>query len=67
MKGLAPYKQIPIQFLEDTRQVLKANKKPYRIRFRGPRNTEPMDTRHRYTKQHDCLKQFATSFSIYWR
>jgi hypothetical protein len=61
------YKKVPIQFLEEMRFHLKNQKIKYRIRWRGPRNSEIMDTRNKYLKQSSCLKDFATHFSVYYR
>lgn len=59
------YKGIPIQYLDITKKILKAHGCKYKMRYRGPRNTSIGDTRHKYEKQSNCLKRFATTFAVY--
>jgi hypothetical protein len=58
------YKGIPIQYLELTRKILKSNGFTCKIRYRGPRN-KGIDTRWFNLRQSTCLKQNATSFTVY--
>ena len=58
------YKGIPMQYLELTRKILKANGYTCKIRYRGPRN-KGIDARVRFNRQSSCLKQNATSFTVY--
>lgn len=58
------YKGIPIQYLDISLKILRIHNIKYKIRYRGPRNN-PLDTRHRFNKQSNCLKQFAKSFTVY--
>lgn len=60
------FKLIPIEFLEETKKILKENNIKYRIRYRGPRFFSRKDTyRNRFLKQSTCLKSEATRFSVY--
>ena len=58
------YKGIPMKYLELTRKILKANGYNCKIRYRGPRN-KGIDARVRFNRQSSCLKQNATSFTVY--
>ena len=58
------YKGIPIEFLDITRKILKANGYTCKIRYRGPRN-KSIDTRSRFNRQSSCLKGNATTFTVY--
>ena len=60
------YKGIPIEFLDITRKILKANGYTCKIRYRGPRN-KSIDTRSRFNRQCSCLKGNATTFTVYAR
>ena len=60
------YKGIPIEYLDITRKILKANGYTCRVRYRGPRN-KSIDGRHKYTRQSSCLKRNATTFTVYAR
>lgn len=62
------YHGIPISKLEETKTVL-ANLYPagkFRIRYRGKR-VGMNDGRTRTQQRQDCLKQYATSFAVYYR
>ena len=58
------YKGIPIEFLDITRKILKANGYTCKIRYRGPRN-KGNDTRHWFLRKSNCLKSNATTFTVY--
>lgn len=41
------------------------NGRKFRVLYRGPRHSDPRDTRSDYSKQSGCLKGCATRFSVY--
>lgn len=57
-------KNVPIEKLDEVRQYMHELDTPYRIRFRGPRSN-PLDKRSKLTRRSVCLKEFATTFSVY--
>ena len=61
----AIYTQVPIQYLETFRYFSAKLGNFYRIRYRGPRNTRFDYGRSYMTRQASCLKDAATSFSVY--
>jgi hypothetical protein len=50
------YKGIPIEYLDITRKILKANGHTCKIRYRGPR---------RDLMRANCLKKDAVTFAVY--
>jgi hypothetical protein len=62
------YKNVPVEFLEETLNLLQKNGVKYRIRYRGSR-TNPSDvaTRNRANRWQDCLKVYANRFSVYFK
>ena len=61
----AIYTKVPIQYLDAFRYFSAKMGNFYRIRYRGPRNTEFDKGRGYLTRQSSCLKAAATSFSVY--
>jgi hypothetical protein len=62
----ALYTCIPIQKLETFRKVMKQYNVYFKIRFRGPRFDVPSSFRRSViTKQSCCLREDATTFSVY--
>lgn len=61
--GASLFKGIPIQFLQEAKQVLKDNGIRYRVKYRGPR--AGLDCRTRDQQQASCVRRFATSFAVY--
>ena len=57
------YKGIPIEYLEVTRKILKANGLSRKVRYRGPRPAHP--GRSRFDRQASCLKVDAKTFTVY--
>ena len=60
------YKGIPIEYLEQVRSYFKSQNFPVRVRYRGSR-THPRDYRDRSQRMQDCLKKFASTFTVYCR
>jgi hypothetical protein len=58
------FKAIPIQYLDETKEILKGMNIRYYVRYRGPR-LSTVDSRPYYLKQSICLRKFATKFSVY--
>lgn len=65
-REIARYKNVPIEYLDEVKTLLRKKGKNFRIRYRGPRN-DPADLRPKDRRMQDCLKQFANRFSIYYR
>ena len=63
------YKNIPIdKYSPDKIQVIREIVgRPLKIRFRGPRNTVKDRGRSTHTRQSSCLKENATTFTVYCR
>lgn len=57
------FKGIPIQYLQEAKEALKACGYKYRIKYRGPRSG--LDCRTRDQRQASCLRKFATTFAVY--
>jgi hypothetical protein len=64
-KEMAKYKNVPIQYLDEVKSLLRKQGKKFRIRYRGQRNNL-MDFRPRNRRMQDCLKEFANRFSVYY-
>lgn len=61
------FKNIPIGALKDAKAAVRARfNGRLVIRYRGTR-THPCDSRSQRARHQDCLKQFASRFSIYIR
>jgi hypothetical protein len=58
------YKGIPIEYLEQVRTYFKSQNITVTIRYRGSR-TNPGDIRDRNQRMQDCLKKFASTFTVY--
>ncbi len=61
---------VPLEHLDDLKTHLKEfeykYKLKYRIRYRGPRNLpEDIKNRPQLKRQAECLKKYATHFSVY--
>lgn len=65
-REMANYKNVPIQYLDEVKSLLRKQGKKFRIRYRGPRN-HLMDFRPHKCRMQDCLKEFANRFSVYYR
>jgi hypothetical protein len=63
------YKNIPIdKYSPDKIKVIREIVgRPLKIRFRGPRNTVKDRGRSTHTRQSSCLKENATTFTVYCR
>jgi hypothetical protein len=63
------YKNIPMsKYSSDKIKVIRGIVgKPLKIRFRGPRNTIKDMGRSTHTRQSSCLKENATTFTVYVR
>ena len=59
------YKNVPIQYLDEVKTLLKKQGRKFRIRYRGPR-TCFSDIRPRHQRMQDCLKKFANRFTVYY-
>lgn len=57
---------VPIELLEYTQLAYKCAGIQTHCRFRGPRNN-PADRRSLVARNQDCLKKFATHFTVYPR
>jgi len=69
VREAAWYKGLPMHTLNTMKAYLK-DKYPtrsWRFRWRGPRRRAAGDRRSNYSKQSDCVKQFATSYAVYER
>jgi len=64
-KEQAKYKNIPIEYLDEVKALLRKQGNKFRIRYRGPR-TSLLDFRPHNTRMQDCLKEFANRFSVYY-
>lgn len=68
LSEVSAYKNIPIEYLEQVRWILKQVTQidgvRYRIRYRGPRRRGP-DGRVTYDGRQDCVKRDAVRFSVY--
>lgn len=63
-------KNIPLGYLKLVMTQLRDEKfnptgRKFRVLYRGPRRTDPRDTRSNYSKQSGCIKKCATRFSVY--
>lgn len=56
------YKNVPIQYLDIARSILKSHGFTCKIRYRGPRKN---DGRNSFNKRSTCLKQNAVTFTVY--
>jgi hypothetical protein len=65
-REMAKYKNVPIQYLDEVKSLLRKQGKKFRIRYRGPR-THLLDFRPHKCRMQDCLKEFANRFSVYYR
>jgi len=65
-REMARYKNVPIEYLDEVKTLLRKKGKKFRIRYRGPR-TCFSDIRPRHQRMQDCLKDFANRFSVYYR
>jgi len=65
-REMARYKNVPIEYLDEVKTLLRKKGKKFRIRYRGPR-TCFSDIRPRHQRMQDCLKEFANRFSVYYR
>jgi len=65
-REMARYKNVPIEYLDEVKTLLRKKGKKFRIRYRGPR-TCFSDIRPRNQRMQDCLKEFANRFSVYYR
>jgi len=63
-REMACYKNVPIEYLDEVKTLLRKKGKKFRIRYRGPR-TCFSDIRPRHQRMQDCLKEFANRFSVY--
>lgn len=62
----ALYTRIPISQLDVFRKVMRQYGLCFKMRYRGPRFTVPSAVRRfGVSKQTTCLKEDATSFSVY--
>ena len=62
----ALYTRIPITELDAFRKVMQNYDLYFKIRYRGPRENVPSSSRRfGVSKQTTCLKEDATSFSVY--
>jgi hypothetical protein len=63
------YKNIPMdKYLPEKIKVIRSIVgKPLKVRFRGPRNTVKDMGRSTHTRQSSCLKENATTFTVYVR
>ena len=66
LREMACYKNVPIEYLDEVKTLLRKKGKKFRIRYRGPR-TCFSDIRPRNQRMQDCLKEFANRFSVYYR
>ena len=64
-REMARYKNVPIEYLDEVKALLRKKGKKFRIRYRGPR-TCFSDIRPRHRRMQDCLKEFANRFSVYY-
>lgn len=64
-REMAKYKNIPIEYLDEVKTLLRKQGKKFRIRYRGPR-TCFSDIRPSHRRMQDCLKEFANRFSVYY-
>jgi hypothetical protein len=64
-REMARYKNVPIEYLDEVKTLLRKKGKKFRIRYRGPR-TCFSDIRPRHQRMQDCLKEFANRFSVYY-
>ena len=64
-REMARYKNIPIEYLDEVKSLLRKQGKKFRIRYRGPR-TCFSDIRPRHQRMQDCLKEFANRFTVYY-
>ena len=64
-REMARYKNVPIEYLDEVKTLLRKKGKKFRIRYRGPR-TCFSDIRPCHQRMQDCLKEFANRFSVYY-
>lgn len=57
------FNNVPIQYLDDVKNVLKKANIKYLIRYRGPRKFDI--NRYRHNRQSMCIKSSATHFAVY--
>ena len=57
--------KVPIVFLEIVQDTFRILGVKNRCRFRGPR--KGLDNRTKIQQRQDCVKKFATSFTVYKR
>ena len=62
----AKFKNIPIEYLGEVKNLLRKKGIKFRIRYRGQRNNL-MDFRPYNCRMQDCLKEFANRFSVYYQ
>lgn len=58
--------RVPIVLLPYVQLAYRSLGISINCRFRGPRN-HPQDTRHKSQRNQDCIKKFATHFTVYKR
>ena len=69
--GRAPYRRVyaywvPMVLFDYTQESYRKLGIKTQMRFRGPRNN-PADKRRLSARNQDCLKKFATHFTVYKR